>query len=72
MANSHFFPNRFAGVATHFVPSSRLEALEARLAELEHPTHDMIHHAIEEFAVERDHTPVTYTLHGQDRKTMDK
>ncbi|KAG2237226.1 hypothetical protein INT48_006630 [Thamnidium elegans] len=61
----------FAGLATHFVPSSRLEALEARLAELDHATHDMIHQAIEEFAVERDHTPATYTLHGKDRKMMD-
>lgn len=64
--------NRFAGLATHFVPSSRLEALEARLAELDHATHDMVHRAIEEFEVERDHTPGMYTLQGKDRKRMDE
>jgi 3-hydroxyisobutyryl-CoA hydrolase len=69
---SNWYVHRFSGIATHFVPSSRLEALEARLAELENPTHDMVHHAIEEFAIERDHTPVTYTLHGEDRKTVDR
>lgn len=45
--------------------------MEARLAELDHVTHDIIHHAIEEFAVEKDHTPTTYTLHGQERRTID-
>lgn len=63
--------NRFAGLATHFVPSSRIEAMEARLAELDHVTHDIVHQTIEEFAVERDHNPTTYTLHGQDRRTID-
>lgn len=63
--------NRFAGLATHFVPSSNLEALETCLAELDDPTHDMVHQTIEEFGVNRDHIPSTYTLHGKDRRIMD-
>lgn len=69
---TNLWKNRFSGLATHFVPSSRIEALEARLAEIENPTHDVIHNTIEEFAVEKDHTPGTYTLHGEDRLTIDK
>lgn len=63
---------RFSGIATHFVPSSRLEALESRLAEIDEPSHDLVHKTIEEFAVETGHTPQTYTLHGEDRLTVDK
>lgn len=63
---------RFSGIATHFVPSSRLEALESRLAEIDEPNHDLVHTTIEEFAVETEHTPQTYTLHGEDRLTVDK
>ncbi|KAG2199142.1 hypothetical protein INT47_009881, partial [Mucor saturninus] len=61
----------FAGLATHFVPSSRIEALETRLAELDHVTHDIVHQTIEDFAVKKDHQPATYTLHGQNRITID-
>lgn len=63
---------RFSGIATHFVPSSRLEALESRLAEIDEPNHDLVHTTIEEFAVERDHTPQTYTLHGEQRQIVDE
>ncbi|EPB91747.1 hypothetical protein HMPREF1544_01459 [Mucor circinelloides 1006PhL] len=62
----------FSGIATHFVPSSRLEALESRLAEIDEPNHDLVHTTIEEFAVERDHTPQTYTLHGEQRQIVDE
>ncbi|GAN09502.1 mitochondrial 3-hydroxyisobutyryl-CoA hydrolase [Mucor ambiguus] len=62
----------FSGIATHFVPSSRLEALESRLAEIDKPDHDLVHTTIEEFAVERDHTPHTYTLHGEQRMIVDE
>lgn len=62
----------FSGIATHFVPSSRLEALESRLAEIDEPDHDLVHTTIEEFAVERDHTPHTYTLHGEHRMIVDE
>ncbi|KAL7335844.1 3-hydroxyisobutyryl-CoA hydrolase, variant 3 [Mucor circinelloides] len=62
----------FSGIATHFVPSSRLEALESRLAEIDEPNHDLVHTTIEEFAVERDHTPQNYTLHGEHRLIVDE
>jgi hypothetical protein len=63
---------RFSGIATHFVPSSRLEALESRLSEIDEPNHDLVHNTIEEFAVETGHTPQIYTLHGEDRLIVDK
>ncbi|CEP18413.1 hypothetical protein [Parasitella parasitica] len=62
----------FSGIATHFVPSSRLEELESRLAEIDEPSHDLVHTTIEEFAVNKDHTPQTYTLHGEHRLIIDK
>ncbi len=46
--------------------------MEARLAEIENPTHDIVHKTIEEYAVDKDHTPETYTLHGEDRIIIDK
>ncbi|KAI7906626.1 ClpP/crotonase-like domain-containing protein [Cokeromyces recurvatus] len=56
----------FAGIATHFVPSERLEALEAQLAKLDNKyDHEAVHRTIEAFAVNKDHVPETYTLHGE-------
>ncbi|KAG2185507.1 hypothetical protein INT44_002300 [Umbelopsis vinacea] len=61
----------FAGIATHFVPSSRLEALETRLSEIESSDHDIINTAIEEFAA--DHDPeVQFSLGGETRKAIDR
>ncbi|KAI8639113.1 ClpP/crotonase-like domain-containing protein [Parasitella parasitica] len=62
----------FSGIATHFVPSSRLKELGSRLAEINEPNHDLVHTTIEEFAVEKDHAPQTYTLHGEHRLIIDK
>lgn len=42
----------FAGIATHYVPSDRLAALEDRLSELETDNHDVINMAIEDFVSE--------------------
>ncbi|KAG0246288.1 ClpP/crotonase-like domain-containing protein [Mortierella sp. GBAus27b] len=42
----------FAGIATHYVPSDRLAALEERLSELETDNHDVINMAIEDFVSE--------------------
>lgn len=61
----------YAGVATHFVPSSRLPALEARLSELDNATHEMINSAIEEFSAELDNEPA-FSLSGETRKAIDR
>ncbi|KAF9997828.1 hypothetical protein BGZ80_009974 [Entomortierella chlamydospora] len=45
----------FAGIATHYVPSERLAALEDRLSELETDNHDVINMAIEDFVSEPKH-----------------
>ncbi|KAF9178569.1 hypothetical protein BGZ51_007673 [Haplosporangium sp. Z 767] len=45
----------FAGIATHYVPSERLAALEDRLSELETDNHDVINMAIEDFVSEPLH-----------------
>ncbi|KAL0074792.1 ClpP/crotonase-like domain-containing protein [Phycomyces blakesleeanus] len=39
----------FAGIATHYVPSSRLSALEDRLIDLETSEHEIIQRVLEEF-----------------------
>lgn len=48
-ANSFFVIFSFAGIATHYIPSSRLPALEDRLADLETSDHSVIQRVIEEF-----------------------
>lgn len=61
----------FAGIATHFVPSSRLEALETRLSELESSNYDVINSAIEEFSADYD-PEVKFSLGGESRKAVDR
>lgn len=61
----------YSGVATHFVPSSRLPALESRLSELDNATHDMINSAIEEFSAELENEP-TFSLTGDTRAAIDR
>ncbi|KAG0356182.1 hypothetical protein BGZ54_000814 [Gamsiella multidivaricata] len=60
----------YAGIATHYVPSERLPALEDRLSELETDNHDVINMAIEDFVSEplHDHK---YTL-SDDRDAIDR
>ncbi|CAO3652031.1 unnamed protein product [Cunninghamella echinulata] len=62
----------YAGIATHYVPSSRLPALEARLAELDNPTHDMVNNVIDEFAGELDETTDIFSLGGSIRQAIDQ
>jgi 3-hydroxyisobutyryl-CoA hydrolase len=46
---------RYAGIATHYVPSERLAALENCLHELGSDNHDVINAAIEAFVSEPLH-----------------
>lgn len=46
---SLFFHDSYTGIATHYVPSARLNALEERLIDLETSSHEIIHRVIEEF-----------------------
>ena len=62
---------RYAGVATHYVPSSRIAALEARLSEIDNPTHDVINTAIEEFSAEMDQE-ASFSLAGDVRAAIDR
>ncbi|KAL0083547.1 ClpP/crotonase-like domain-containing protein [Phycomyces blakesleeanus] len=61
----------YAGIATHFVPSSRLEDLEKRLSEIENPTHDIVNTAIEEFSAELDQEP-NFSMGGEVRAAIDR
>ncbi|CAO3703927.1 unnamed protein product [Rhizopus stolonifer] len=61
-----------SGFATHFVHSSRIKDLEARLCELKEANLDSVNRAIEEFAVEEDHKPTHYTLHGELLENINK
>ncbi|KAG0202184.1 hypothetical protein BGX28_005206 [Mortierella sp. GBA30] len=60
----------YAGIATHYVPSERLAALEDRLSELETDNYDVINMAIEDFVSEplHDHK---YAL-SDDRDAIDR
>ncbi|RUP44017.1 ClpP/crotonase-like domain-containing protein, partial [Jimgerdemannia flammicorona] len=60
-----------AGIATHYVPSSRLQALEDRLAELETSDNEVINMAIEEFVGEFD-PHYKYPLSGNVRRSIDR
>lgn len=46
-----------AGIATHYVPSERLSALEDRLSELDLLDHDVVNQALEEFSSEPNTEP---------------
>ncbi|KAI9015239.1 ClpP/crotonase-like domain-containing protein [Phycomyces nitens] len=61
----------YAGIATHYVPSSRLEALEKRLSEIDNPTHDIVNTAIEEFSAELDQEP-NFSMAGDIRSAIDR
>ncbi|KAG1461056.1 hypothetical protein G6F46_005756 [Rhizopus delemar] len=54
-----------SGFATHFVHSSKLKDLEACLAEITDYDLESINCIIEEFAVDRNHKPSNYTMHGE-------
>lgn len=63
-----------SGFASHYVPSERLEALEARLAELSQAaTLDQVNSAIEEFAADAEELKAgsAYELVGSRRKAID-
>ena len=64
----------FAGVASHYVPSARLEALEHRLAELDQSaTWSVVNSAIEEFVADPEEMALgaKYELVGARRKAID-
>lgn len=66
----------FAGIATHYVPSRRLDELQGRLSELKHPGnkddfYNLINATIEDFA---EDAPAGYefALGGAKRETIDR
>ncbi|GAA5978219.1 hypothetical protein JCM10908_004277 [Rhodotorula pacifica] len=65
----------FAGFASHYVPTERLPALEARLAELDvSATHETVNAAINEFAADADELRralADYPLQGPIRRAID-
>ncbi|GAA5890979.1 hypothetical protein JCM5296_001249 [Sporobolomyces johnsonii] len=65
----------FAGFSTHYVPSERLAALEARLAELEpNATLDTVNSVIDEYAADADELKLAlkeYPLVGSIRRALD-
>ncbi|KAJ2958106.1 hypothetical protein NQZ79_g6272 [Umbelopsis isabellina] len=60
----------YAGIATHFVPSNRLQALETRLSELETKNPDVINNAIEEFT--EVESAKSFILDADIRKSIDR
>ncbi|CAO3656453.1 unnamed protein product [Mucor hiemalis] len=62
----------FAGLATHFVPSSELEALGEKLSRLRDFSVDAIDSAIQEIAVKAAHKPTNYTLFGEKLEIIER
>lgn len=60
----------YAGIATHYVPSEHLAALEARLSDLDTDNHDVINMAIEAFVSKPLHD-LKYTL-SEHRNAIDR
>ncbi|CAM0138627.1 unnamed protein product [Umbelopsis sp. WA50703] len=60
----------YAGIATHYVPSNRLQALETRLSELETKNPDVINDAIEEFT--EVESANSFILDADIRKNIDR
>ena len=58
----------WCGIATHYVPSERLPALEKRLAELDTSDRQLIHQAIEEYT--GDVSPSANKFFGKDERTV--
>lgn len=46
---THSFTISFTGIATHYIPSERLPALEERLIDLETSEHEIIQKVLEKF-----------------------
>ena len=63
-----------AGIATHYIPSTRLPALLARLAELESDDFEVVNYAIEEFVGDAISIEKwkNWTLGGEIRKSIDR
>ncbi|KAG9306831.1 hypothetical protein G9A89_005732 [Geosiphon pyriformis] len=59
-----------SGIATHYVPSERLDNLEERLSELESDDYEVINSAIEDFV--GDPVNRSYFISGETRKSIDR
>ncbi|GAA5813377.1 hypothetical protein MFLAVUS_006855 [Mucor flavus] len=57
-----------SGLATHFVPSNKLEYLEDSLINLEKPNDDTIRKAIENFAIRPDDVPVSNIMQALEKE----
>lgn len=67
------FKIRLAGLATHFVKSENLEALQSALTLIvDNVSLDTIDATIQKFAVKQDHTAKNYTLHGEKLRTIQR
>jgi 3-hydroxyisobutyryl-CoA hydrolase len=59
------------GLATHYIPSSRIPQLLSNLASLDNPTHSVIDSTIEELYQERDSSEQPPIFVGEQRKALD-
>jgi hypothetical protein len=68
----YIYANRFAGLGTHFVPSSRIQQLEQHMSQQTDFSHENINKIIQEYSVDDSHTPEHYTLHKENRAIIDR
>ncbi|KAG1151593.1 hypothetical protein G6F37_003038 [Rhizopus arrhizus] len=60
----------YAGIATHYIPSSRLADLEQCLSRLKSPTYDTINQVLDQFSPDLSHT--TFSLAGSSARSIDR
>ncbi|KAI7869753.1 ClpP/crotonase-like domain-containing protein [Spinellus fusiger] len=61
----------YAGIATHYVPSSRLDELEKSLTKIDQRNHKAVNAAIEEYSADLDTEPL-FSLRGPVRAAIDR
>lgn len=59
-------------MASHFVPSNRLDALEKSLIKLDHPDLESIKRTIDQFSINREDMSPSKILQGKNRDTIER
>ncbi|KAI8886781.1 ClpP/crotonase [Backusella circina FSU 941] len=62
----------FAGIGTHFVPSSRIDELEDHLSKEANLDLDKINNIIQKYSVDENHKPVNHVLNAENNAIIQK
>jgi 3-hydroxyisobutyryl-CoA hydrolase len=70
--NFFFKKKRFAGIGTHFVPSSCLDELEEHLSKETQLNHQRINRIIQDYSVNESHIPKSHVLNPENNAIIQK